>query len=340
MVPPPLQPVDTGLRLVALFKFAKATILVAVGLATLQLLHPTFAARLHNWRLALSTSPGHRLLEQALAGVAGLPPGRLEILATGAFLYAALFLTEGAGLWLGRRWAEYLTLVATASLVPIEIFELAHRFGLARLGALALNLAVVGYLWYRVGRSRSTRTKPALALLSALLVPMPAYPPVQAPAQVILIRHADQPADPRNPHLSQAGVERAEQLVSFITTDPMMTRFGLPVAVFATRITKHGNGLRTQETVAPLARVLGLPVQAPFLSEEFAALAKSVLGNPAYAGKTVLVCWNHKEIPQLAAALGVRPKPPKWKSGVFDLVYVISYHEGRVTLATSHYGSR
>jgi uncharacterized membrane protein (DUF2068 family) len=338
MVPRPLQRVDIGLRLVALFKFTKAIVLVAAGLATLQLLDPEVAARVHNWRLALSTNPGHRLLEQVLAGIAGLPPGRLEILAIGAFLYAALFLTEGTGLWLGRRWAEYLTLVATASFVPIEIFEVAHRFGLARVTALVLNLAVVGYLWYRVGRSHSTRANPALVLLSGLLTPIPAHPPVQPPAQIILIRHADQPADPRNPHLSQAGMERAEQLVPFITTDPLMTRFGLPVAVFATRTTKHGNGLRTQETVAPLARVLGLPVQAPFRSEEFPFLAKRVLRNPAYTGKTVLICWNHQEIPQLAAALGARPKPPKWKSGVFDLVYLISYDEGRATLATAHYG--
>jgi len=162
--------------------------------------------------------------------------------------------------------------------------------------------------------------------------------PAPPPAQIILIRHADEPADPTNPHLSPAGVQRAEDLVSFITHDSAMTRFGLPVAVFATRTTKHGNGQRTQETVAPLAARLGLPVQTPFLSEDFAALAKRILRNPAYAGKTVLICWNHEEIPQLVAALGVRPKPPKWKNRVYDLVYVITYRGGKAALATSRYG--
>ena len=180
----------------------------------------------------------------------------------------------------------------------------------------------------------------AIVLFSVFPTPTPAHSPVPRPAQIILIRHADKPADPEDPHLSRAGVKRAKRLVSFITTDPAMTRFGLPVAVFATRTTKDGNGQRTQETVAPLARALKLPVQTPFLGKDYAALAKLILAEPAYAGKTVLICWNHEQIPQLAAALGVTPEPPKWKGSVFDRVYVISYHEGKAALATSRYGSR
>jgi len=162
---------------------------------------------------------------------------------------------------------------------------------------------------------------------------------VTRPAQIILIRHAEKPADPEDPHLSPAGVKRAERLVSFITTDPAVTRFGLPAAVFATKTTKHDNGQRTQETVAPLARALKLTVQTPYLGKDYAALAKLVLTD-AYAGKTVLICWNHEEIPALAAALGVTPQPPKWKASVFDRVYVISYPGGTAQLATSRYDGK
>jgi hypothetical protein len=182
--------------------------------------------------------------------------------------------------------------------------------------------------------------KGAIVLFSVFPTPIPTHSPVPTPAQIILIRHADKPADPEDPHLSRAGVKRAERLVPFITTDPAMTRFGLPVAVFATRTTKDSNGQRTQETVAPLARALKLPVQTPFLGKDYAALANLILADPAYAGKTVLICWNHEEIPQLAAALGVTPEPPKWKGSVFDRVYVISYHDGKAALATSRYDSR
>ena len=178
-------------------------------------------------------------------------------------------------------------------------------------------------------------TKGTIVLLAVLATPTPS--PVSGPAQIILIRHAEKPADPNDPHLSPAGVKRAERLVAFITTDPAMTRFGLPVAVFATKTTKRDDGQRTQETVAPLARALKLRVQTPYLGRFYAPLAKLVLANPAYAGKTVLICWNHEEIPQLAAALGVTPEPPKWKGSVFDQVYIISYQDGKAALAISRY---
>jgi hypothetical protein len=178
----------------------------------------------------------------------------------------------------------------------------------------------------------------AIALFSVAATAAPAHSPEPRPAQIILIRHAEKPLDAKNPHLSPSGIKRAERLVPFITTDPRMTRFGLPVAVFATRTTKDDNGQRTQETVAPLARTLKLPVQAPFLGKDYAALAKQILKTSAYAGKTVLICWNHEEIPQLAAALGIKPKPPKWKASVFDGVYIISYQGGKAVLSTSRYG--
>jgi len=173
----------------------------------------------------------------------------------------------------------------------------------------------------------------AIVLFSVLPTPVPMQSPEPRPAQIILIRHAEKPADPEDPHLSRAGVRRAERLLSFITTNPAMTRFGLPVAVFATRATRHDNGQRTQETVAPLARALNLPVQTPYLGRDYARLARLILANPAYTGKTVLICWNHDEIPQLVAALGVTPEPPKWKGSVFDRVYVITYRAGRAVLA-------
>jgi len=155
---------------------------------------------------------------------------------------------------------------------------------------------------------------------------------------IILIRHGEKPADPKDPHLSPAGRKRAERLVSFITTDPAMTRFGPPVAIYATATTNDDDGQRTQETVAPLAKALKLPVQTPYHGKNFASLAKLVLSKPAYSGKTVLICCNHEVIPDLTAALGVKAEPEKWKASVFDLVYVITYDKGKATLTISRYG--
>jgi hypothetical protein len=184
-----------------------------------------------------------------------------------------------------------------------------------------------------------TWTVRAMVLCAALSAPAGAQAPPTGPAQIILIRHAEKPADEKDPHLSPAGVRRAGELVSFVTADPAMVKLGPPVAVFATQTTKRDNGQRTQETVAPLARALKLPVQTPFLGRDYAGLARQILRNRAYAGKTVLICWNHEEIPQLVAALGVSP-PPDWKGSVFDQVYIISYTRGGARLAVSRYGSR
>jgi uncharacterized membrane protein (DUF2068 family) len=144
---------DPGLRLVALFKFIKAVALVAAGLGTLRLLDPDFALRAESWSAALATGSGRRVFAHVLGRVVGLPPGRLELLGIGALFYAVLFATEGTGLWLGRRWAEYLTLVATASFVPLEVVELARRPSAPAIATLVLNLTVVTYLWRRIRRS-------------------------------------------------------------------------------------------------------------------------------------------------------------------------------------------
>jgi uncharacterized membrane protein (DUF2068 family) len=151
---------DRGLRLIALFKLTKVALLMAVGLGALQLLDPEFTARAQRWAAALATSSDRRLVQELLARALGLSPGRLEVLALAALLYAALFATEGVGLWLGRRWAEYLTTVATLSFVPIEIFEILQRFTPLRVGALGLNVAVAAYLVYRLRGPPTGKPRP------------------------------------------------------------------------------------------------------------------------------------------------------------------------------------
>ncbi len=160
------------------------------------------------------------------------------------------------------------------------------------------------------------------------------------PAQIVLFRHAEKPADQNDPHLSKAGQKRARKLVGFIGSDPAVNRFGPPVAIYATRTTKHDDGQRTQETVAPLATAMKLQVQTPYLGKDYAAVAREILANRAYDGKTVIVCWNHEVISELAGALGVRPPPARWKGSVYDRVYIITWHDGKATMATEQYDSK
>ena len=73
----------------------------------------------------------------------------ITIIAISGLLYAALEATEGVGLAMRRRWAEYLTVIATGILIPYEAYEVVVHVTLLKVGALLLNLAVVGYLAYR-----------------------------------------------------------------------------------------------------------------------------------------------------------------------------------------------
>jgi len=148
---------DRGLALIAVFKLVKVALLVAVGCGALELVHDPVTTGARYSAALLTAGVDRRLTQLLLARVSGLSPERLEALGIGAFLYAALFAVEGIGLWRGRRWAEYLTSVATASFVPIELYELVRRFTATRLSALVLNLAVLVYLAHHL-RARRTAT--------------------------------------------------------------------------------------------------------------------------------------------------------------------------------------
>jgi uncharacterized membrane protein (DUF2068 family) len=144
---------DGILRLIAVFKFFKATVLIAAGMGALELLRPSAAAQAQAWAGGLATMYNERL-NRVLATVTGLSDRRLRAFGVIAFLYAAVFLVEGTGLWLGRRWAEYFTVIVTASLIPFEIYELIKRQTPLRIGALVINLGVLVYLVYRLRRDR------------------------------------------------------------------------------------------------------------------------------------------------------------------------------------------
>jgi uncharacterized membrane protein (DUF2068 family) len=141
---------DRWLTLIALFKLLKAALLVAVGFGALRLLEPSVAARIQEWLAEFSFRSGQMFVQRAISWIARLTPERIELLGLGAFAYASLFAVEGVGLWLGRRWAEYLTVIATGSLVPFELYELARHFSALRLLTLSVNLAVVAYLIFRL----------------------------------------------------------------------------------------------------------------------------------------------------------------------------------------------
>lgn len=82
------------------------------------------------------------LIQEALA----LPTSTVSLVALGVAGYATLNLVEATGLWLMRRWGEYVAAIGTSAFLPLEIHELTLKITTLRIAALAINLFLVAYL--------------------------------------------------------------------------------------------------------------------------------------------------------------------------------------------------
>ena len=134
------------LRAIALFKFAKATLLMVTAYAALKLADPGAVEQVKTWAVALPLEFEQALTQRLLGWISGLSPARVQTLGFGTLAYAGLFTIEGLGLWHQRRWAEWLTVIASASLVPLELWELLRAPRVSILLVLAANIAIVSYL--------------------------------------------------------------------------------------------------------------------------------------------------------------------------------------------------
>jgi uncharacterized membrane protein (DUF2068 family) len=134
------------LQLIALFKLTKGILLLIVGIGALKLLHRDVAETVTHWVDVLRVDPDNRHIHRLLARVFAITPGQLRAASVGTFVYAGLLLTEGTGLLLRKRWAEYFTIITTAGLIPLEIYELVHRLTAAKIVVFLLNVAIVAYL--------------------------------------------------------------------------------------------------------------------------------------------------------------------------------------------------
>jgi uncharacterized membrane protein (DUF2068 family) len=145
------------IALIACFRLAKSLLLIAAGIGALELVRPDVSSRLARWIDHLPLAAGHDAVMAMAEKMISASPSRKELAAIAAFAYAALFAVEGVGLWLERVWAEYLTIIATTSFIPFEVYEVMKRATALRIAVLIANIAIVGYLVYvRVSSHRGT----------------------------------------------------------------------------------------------------------------------------------------------------------------------------------------
>ncbi|MGI8813485.1 MAG: DUF2127 domain-containing protein [Pyrinomonadaceae bacterium] len=143
------------IHFIALEKIIKATVVVILAIKLLSL----FGQDVHGWasdfvdRHGIDT--GNRFVHAALQRLVGFNNNQVLAWSSVALVYSTSLYVEGLGLWYQKRWAEYLTVIGTTLLIPLELFEIYERFTWIRIAILLLNIFIV---WYLATRLRDEKT--------------------------------------------------------------------------------------------------------------------------------------------------------------------------------------
>jgi uncharacterized membrane protein (DUF2068 family) len=149
---------DPLLRLIAFFKLIKSVLFFAAGVGVLHLFNKDVADWLERVLDHLHVDPDNRHARALLDEVGKLTNTNLKLagLSLIAFFYSALFGTEGVGLYLRKRWAEWFVVIVTGTLLPVEIYEIIHKPHAWKFVVLAINLLIIAYLVVVIRRKQRT----------------------------------------------------------------------------------------------------------------------------------------------------------------------------------------
>jgi hypothetical protein len=176
----------------------------------------------------------------------------------------------------------------------------------------------------------SSPIKLALSLCGLLALSTPILAQAQAAtsaglnnALILIVRHAEK-AD-KGTGLSKEGDKRAKAYVDYFKNYTVDSAPFKPDYLFSTADSK--DSCRTRLTIEPLSKAIGLPIDDRFQYTDVQGLAGAIQAKPA--GKQVLICWHHGEIPQLVSALGANSSTlipdNKWPENVYDWVIQLRY---------------
>jgi uncharacterized membrane protein (DUF2068 family) len=148
---------NTGLRTIALVEGAKSLAVLAAGTGVLALFHHSLQDAAETLVRHLHLNPASKYPRIFIDAAANLNDTGLLLLAGVAFVYAATHLAEAAGLWLERRWAEWLGVCNGSIYIPFELYEVMRHATALKIGTLLVNAAIVAYLARELWRKRSAR---------------------------------------------------------------------------------------------------------------------------------------------------------------------------------------
>jgi uncharacterized membrane protein (DUF2068 family) len=139
------------LRVIAIYKILHGLFFIGVGVGLVKLKHADIPQFLNDYVIRPLQLPlESQYVKWALEQGSKLTPHIIQVVGDAAFIYAALFLVEGIGLYLRKNWAEYLVVIITGSLLPFEIWTMVSRVEWWKAGLIVGNLLIVGYLVHRL----------------------------------------------------------------------------------------------------------------------------------------------------------------------------------------------
>ena len=150
---------DIGLILIAGVKILNGILLLGVGIGALSLIHRDLAGLVTHWADVLEVNPENQTLQNLVDKVELVRTSHLAWVSAITFVYSGLLLAMGIGLFLEKRWAEYLTAIVTASFIPVEVYELVRHIRLTTIIVTAINVITVIYLVWKLIETSKSRTK-------------------------------------------------------------------------------------------------------------------------------------------------------------------------------------
>lgn len=152
---------DMVLRLIAFYKFTKASLALALGLALLHLIHRDLSAFLHDYIIGplhfnidnpdnAEGDSENRFVQWLFKEAASMTPHAMRMSAYACFFYATVFALEGTGLFLKKHWGEYMVIVVTGSFLPFEAMLIYNHIVWWKILLVVGNLLIIGYLVHRL----------------------------------------------------------------------------------------------------------------------------------------------------------------------------------------------
>ncbi|PTX63014.1 hypothetical protein C8N46_102415 [Kordia periserrulae] len=142
------------------------------------------------------------------------------------------------------------------------------------------------------------------------------------PKEILIIRHAEKPADPSNENLATKGYERAAALAYYVPAN-----FNTIDHIFAAGVGLKSPSKRPVETVTPLAARLNKKIHDSFLKYQYQDMVTHILNDDSYNDSVIAIAWQHTNIEAIATAFGAKEVPSSlWPESCFDLVWKLTYN--------------